>query len=269
MRSCMKYHGGKYYLRKQICELMVPHKTYIEPFFGAGHVFFHKQPALEKEIINDANWSIMDMWTTIRDHPVELANYLKTIPYSIESFEKMPRKSYDNIVYAAQVFIKYRMSIGGRGKNFANPSKGRQRRGMPDNVSGWLSAIDLIAQNSIRLFRNCTNQTEIKAGLDCTNVIKPYLRESDCLIYLDPPYLPKTRKSPKVYDKEMSFAHHEELVKMIEAADAKIILSGYDSDLYNTVLSHWNKMVIPMKLHSSGSSTKRVANEVLWYNYGE
>lgn len=262
MKSCMKYHGGKYYLRKRICNLMPAHSIYIEPFFGAGHVFFEKEPA-EKEIINDANWSIMDMWTTIRDYPMELTNHLKTVPYTKESFQKMPRKRYDQVLYAAEVFTRYRMSIGGRGQNFANPSKVRQRRGMPDNVSGWLSAIDLIQENSSRL----QNVNISAAGLDYTNVIQPYLRESDCLIYLDPPYLPKTRKSPNVYDKEMTFAQHEQMVKMIEAADAKIILSGYDNELYNSVLSHWSKEVIPIKNHAAGGSKKKMMNEVLWYNY--
>jgi DNA adenine methylase len=178
-------------------------------------------------------------------------------------------KDTTNIVYAAQVFTKYRMSIGGRGKNFANPSKGRTRRGMPDNVSGWLSAIDLIGLNSIRLFNQFgCKPVNIRGGFDYSSVIGPYLQEEKCLIYLDPPYLPKTRKSPKIYDKEMSFAQHEELVKMIEASDAKIILSGYDNDLYNTVLSHWNKKVIPIKNHAAGGSKKRTMNEVLWYNYG-
>jgi DNA adenine methylase len=258
----MKYHGGKYFLRKKICGMMVPHDIYIEPFFGAGHVFFEKAPS-RLEIINDANWSIMDMWTTIRDRPNELINHLKSIPYSIDSFQKMPIKKYDQVLYAAQIFIKYRMSIGGRGKSFARPSQNRSRRGMPDNISGWLSAIDLIESNTHRL-----HNTDIRIGLDALNVIQSYLKEPNCLIYLDPPYLPTTRKSPNVYNKEMTLTQHEQLVKSIEASTAKIILSGYDNDLYNTILSQWKKEIIPMKLHSSGGSKKRVANEVLWYNYG-
>lgn len=263
MRSCMKYHGGKYYLRKIICEMMPTHRIYVEPFFGAGHVFFEKAP-VEKEIINDLDYDIAHMWNMIKIYPYEMGDILKKLSYDLGTFEsKDPFATAGDIDHAVKTFVKYRMSIGGRGKNFANPSKGRTRRGMPDNVSGWLSSIDNIVKNSTRL-----KDVSI-ANHSAQYLIKPYLNKPDTLIYLDPPYLPKTRKVKRVYSKEMSGDDHEKLVELIKWAKSNIILSGYDNDLYNTVLSHWNKKVIPIKNHAAGGSKKRTMNEVLWYNYGE
>ena len=45
MRPVLKYPGSKWKMADWIVSLMPPHKSYLEPFFGSGAVFFRKPPS--------------------------------------------------------------------------------------------------------------------------------------------------------------------------------------------------------------------------------
>lgn len=257
MRSCLKYHGGKYYLRHKLLELMPPHSTYVEPFFGGGQFFFFKTPS-KREIINDSNPHLMQMWETIKSSPKPLIEILQKTPYDESSFDWARYGSISGSPEenAARTFIRYRQSLGARGKSFAVPSKNRLRRGMPDNESAWLSALDLIPANSARL-----------KGVEISSL--PYqfalVEDSpDTLFYMDPPYLPETRVAKKVYDWEMSYDEHEELLRLICSLSGRVMLSGYDSPLYDKYLGGWRREEVKMANHAAGGIKKKKNYEVIW-----
>ena len=75
----------------------------------------------------------------------------------------------------------------------------------------------------------------------------------DVFMYVDPPYLHGTRKN-YLYRYEMEDDEHIELLKLLVEHPGKVLLSGYDNDLYNQILIGWRKVGIP-----------RV--ETLWMNY--
>jgi DNA adenine methylase len=81
------------------------------------------------------------------------------------------------------------------------------------------------------------------------------------LIYADPPYMLETRRG-KQYQHEMSDQDHEELLDVLLAHQGPVILSGYDSSLYNDRLKGWYR--------EEAVSYSQVASrktEVLWMNF--
>ena len=80
-------------------------------------------------------------------------------------------------------------------------------------------------------------------------------------MYIDPPYLLSTRTG-KQYKHEMNDSDHKELLKTIKKSKAKIMISGYENDLYSVELKNWNKEV----LFSNDNSGKR-RKEIVWMNY--
>ena len=260
MRSAIKYHGGKYYLRHQLLSLMPPHVMYIEPFAGGAQFFFFKPPSFY-EVLSDVNAALINMWTIIRDEPEKLLSILRPMPYAESSFVwATAEEKTDPAVKAAQTFIKYRQSIGGRGKSWARPSKSRLRRGKPDNISAWESALDLIAPNSKRLKDVeivCSNALDLIPKFGANN-----------LIYLDPPYLPSTRAAAKVYDHEMTLEDHKNLLDVILKSPAQIMISGYDNDLYNEKLKDWKYLDINISNHAAGGKKKREMRERIWHSSG-
>lgn len=55
---------------------------------------------------------------------------------------------------------------------------------------------------------------------------------------------------------------HEELLEVLNQSKANILLSGYDSDLYNKRLANWKRMEF-----SATAEKGQPRTEVLWMNY--
>lgn len=80
-------------------------------------------------------------------------------------------------------------------------------------------------------------------------------------MYLDPPYVLSTR-TRKQYTVEMEDQDHQELLEILNQSKAKILLSGYDSDLYNKQLKNWERVEFLATAEHGLSRT-----EVLWMNF--
>ena len=81
----LHYPGSKWSMADWIISHMPPHKTYLEPFFGSGAVFFNKTPS-ELETINDLDGDVVNLFRVIRDRPKELAHLVRWTPYSREEY---------------------------------------------------------------------------------------------------------------------------------------------------------------------------------------
>ena len=80
-------------------------------------------------------------------------------------------------------------------------------------------------------------------------------------MYLDPPYLLETRAA-KQYKHEMTDSDHEEMLQVITKSKAKMMLSGYPSDMYEEYLQGWKRMEFRGTAEHAGLRT-----EVVWMNY--
>ncbi len=83
----------------------------------------------------------------------------------------------------------------------------------------------------------------------------------DVFMYIDPPYLHGIRKN-YLYKYEMEDYQHEELLKILVKHPGKILLSGYENEMYNDYLSGWNKVYKNTRAERGLART-----EVLWMNY--
>ena len=82
--------------------------------------------------------------------------------------------------------------------------------------------------------------------------------------YADPPYVRSSRKSSRdIYDNEMTDDQHFELLTMLQRAPGSIMISGYASELYDSVLSDWRRVEF------QAQTRRGMAIEVLWMNYPE
>jgi DNA adenine methylase len=86
------------------------------------------------------------------------------------------------------------------------------------------------------------------------------------LVYCDPPYLRDVRRSGrKVYDHDLpDQASHIKLISTLKSLSCMVMLSGYSSPLYESLLCEWRQAGFQSK-----SRAGHLTREIVWMNYPE
>ncbi len=255
MKAVMKYPGSKWSLAGWIISHFPKHHSYLEPFFGSGAVLFNK-PRSNIETVNDLDGNVVNLFRWIRKDPERLAREIYFTPYSRQIYEDAfaadPEDSFER---AVTFYIRLNMGHGfrtnGEKVGWKNDVQGRERAYAAQD---WCNLPKKILQAAERL-RGV--QIENRPAED---IIEQYDHEK-VFQYWDPPYLLGTRHG-KQYKCEMSDSQHESLLNKALKSRAKIMISGYDSDLYNDMLKGWYRC--EAVAYSQVCSKKK---EVIWMNY--
>lgn len=253
MSAILKYPGAKWRIADWIISYMPEHKVYLEPFFGSGAVFFKKRPSYI-ETINDIDGNIVNLFRVCREYPQELARLINLTPFSREEFINCYETEItDAVERARRTIVRYHQSFG-TSNSSKNSWKNVQTYGGPRCATMWNNLPEIVISCCERL-----KNAQIE-NIDAIQLIERY-SSTDTLIYVDPPYLPEIRKK-NIYKYEYSKEQHIQLLNTLKKSDSMIMLSGYDSDLYNDTLSDWytaeKNTTAQMGLH-------RV--EKLWMNF--
>lgn len=264
-RPPVKWHGGKYYLWNWITSHFPPHHTYLEPFGGAASVLLNKTPS-PVEVYNDLDERITRLFRVLRDNGDEFRRRISLTPYSQLEFEaaQEERDSVDEIERARRDFVRWRLSVGGRGRGFSLTLH-RVRRGMADVVSGYLSAIDEQLPAIIERLRS------VQIISKPANEVIQKWDSPDTLIYCDPPYVHGTRAlgSRDLYGVELSEEDHRQLAAVLHTCKGKVVLSGYPSPLYQELYGSWRTVRIEVSKHAASGTSKARMEEVLWLNWSD
>ena len=264
----IKWHGGKSYLASRIIEMMPSHVHYVEPFFGGGAVLFKKPVDLiegHSEVINDLYGELITFWRVVQSAELfsEFERRISLTPFAKPVWELATQsKARDPIDVACNFFIRYRQSRQGLGRDFATMSRTRTRRGMNEQVSSWLSAIDGLADAHERLSR---------VVIFCDDAASLISREDDqdTFFYCDPPYVSSTRIVDDAYSHEMTDEQHGRLLDTLGGISGRFLLSGYPNALYNAAARKygWNRVDITIDNKASSQKVKPKKIECLWSNF--
>lgn len=252
MKSVLKYPGAKNRLAPWICGYIPEHKVYLEPYAGSLAVLFNKERS-HIETVNDLDGEITNFYFVLRDKGKELKRRIELTPFSRREYEKAYEPCEDDVERARRFAIKCWMGFG-CGNLYKNGFKSGQQARSPNPAKAWSELPEILMQAAERL-----KGVQIE-NLPALELIKRY-NTPDVFIYLDPPYVPYTRKG-YLYKYEMSRSDHEELLEIVFKHPGKVLLSGYDNDLYNDMLRGWNKV---QKSTTVERGLKRT--ETLWMNY--
>jgi DNA adenine methylase len=162
---------------------------------------------------------------------------------------------------AVGFFILCRQSLAGRREGFAPLTRRRTRRGMNEQASAWLRAVDGLPAVHARL------QRVVILNRPAVEVIRTQ-DGPDTLFYLDPPYVPDTRGSGETFGKfDMTEAEHQELLEVIKGLRGKVMISGYACPLYESALLRWCRHEFDLPNNAAGGDFKRRMTEALWCNF--
>lgn len=256
MKSPIKYYGGKSYMTTNIINEFPPYfEVYVEGFGGGASVLFSKEQN-GIEIYNDLGDNVYSLFKVISDkqHFNRLKELLELTPYSNKLREEYKEKLKGklDIVERAYYFIYVnRTSFNGVG-GFSTTRL--VRRGMSKSTSDYLSMIDKLPEIHNRL------SSVIVENRDIFELIEKYDAENT-FMYLDPPYVKSTRTSSTNYEKEMSDEDHKKLINTIKNCKSKILISGYDHEIYRELEDTFKRI----EFQSPNTCSDRI--EILWKNY--
>lgn len=256
-----RYHGGKFRLSGWVQQFFPPHEIYVEPFAGAASVLLTK-PRTQAEVYNDLDGDVVNLFRVLqngeqRDRLIEACSLT---PYARAEFDLAWQASDDPVERARRLVIRAQMGFGSAGA-----SKGttgfridtRRRYGTAQDL--WLRFPEGLMSGASRF-----------TGVLIEN--RPaveVMRQHDSpvtLHYVDPPYLHSTRVIAKgkagYYRHEMSEADHVALLDVILGLRGAVLVSGYQSPLYDEALAGWTRHTTKSRI-SAGRGTA-LRTECLW-----
>ncbi|MHC5227560.1 DNA adenine methylase [Enterococcus sp. LJL99] len=252
MKRILNYPGSKWTMAQTIINQMPEHETYVEHFFGSGAVFFNKDKC-KVETINDMDSRIVNFFEVCRDNPEQLVNKIIMTPHSREEYYKSYEISDEPVEDARRLMVRCWQAIGAKTSDKTGWRSIINYNG-PDTSGEWASVWERIEEVAYRL-----KGVQIEHQ-DASKLLERYNRKN-VLTYVDPPYLLETR-SKRLYKHEYTLQDHEKLLNQLSEFKGNVILSGYQSDLYDTILSGWHKINFDATAESGAKRT-----EVLWLNY--
>ncbi|WP_288430671.1 DNA adenine methylase [uncultured Pantoea sp.] len=256
----IRYHGGKFRLAPWIIDQMPEHVCYVEPFGGAASVLIQK-PRSYAEVYNDKDGEVVNLFRVLRD-PVlnqKLQDACFLTPYSRDEFYSAHDFNDEPVERARRMVVRACMGFGsaaGIGGNSGFRSDSKRKYATPAHL--WESYPAHLSSIYQRL------KGVIIENKDALTVMRTH-DATTTLHYLDPPYMPETRVAGnRYYNHEMTEEGHTQLLAVAGTLSGMVMISGYDSEVYNDMLKGWNKSEKSSRI-SAGRGTK-VRTECLWLN---
>lgn len=257
MNAVIKYPGAKWSLAQWIISKFPPHHSYLEPFFGSGAVLFSKTRS-NIETVNDLDGDVVNFFDWVRKDPEKLANAIYWTPYARAVYDKAWALQYGETdsfqrayYFCARLMMGHGFKTSGEKVGWKCDVQGRQRAYA---AKYWGKMPELICQAAERL-RGV--QIENRPALELIS----RFNFPNVLIYADPPYLLRTRHG-KQYRCEMTDAEHMDLLDVLKAHKGPVLLSGYNSEIYNNALKGWHRDET-----AALAQTSEHRREILWMNF--
>lgn len=240
MIPAFRHMGGKARLRKWLVSLMPKCcNTYVEPFAGKGNVFY-----LAKSIIKATHWCLSDidyrfLWA------LRWAD-LDRLPESVSKADFVYWKS--RVGSSTAILIEPRVTFAGKGYRYGYSGSSGTHVG----YSGKLYKEVCIAARRL-LMDAVIKEQSWESALALLGV--------DDFVYLDPPYLGVGACYTNI--------DHVALVKALNDAPFRWLLSGYDNSLYASSLHYVHKVTHERnsEIKSSNRGVRTPVTETVWMNY--
>lgn len=244
--------GNKAKIAKEIQKHFPPHKVYIEPFFGAGGMFFNK-PKAKYNIVNDLDSDVFNLFQVVMNQKEELekAFYMMPIHSDLLDYWKKNEET-EPIKKALRFLFLSNLTFMGTGELMRYTAT---KQGYPQNFKKYLET------TQIKLFDVHFNNT------DCNKFIKNISFQADgrndqekTFIYCDPPYLGTNDNYSNSFTQEQS----EQLFNTLEETKCKFAMSEFDHPF---ILQQAKQRNLEVIIIGERQNLKNRRTEILVINY--
>lgn len=297
MKPFLKWAGGKTQLLDEII-LNLPNDIekkdiYIEPFIGAGAVFFRflEEDRFEKYIINDINKKLINLYKIIRDDIDLLIEFLTEMKIKFLEFEELSEDRSQFYYYVREKFnsndigkIELAAYFIFLNKTCFNGLYRENGKGDFNVPIGSYKNPAIFDEKQLREISELLNKTNSKGEkkVEILNGSYNELEEKineNVFVYLDPPYRPVTKGGFSTYNKS-GFNDEDQIelsnfFKEISRKHAKVMLSNSDpknldenDEFFDELYEEFTiKRVNASRVINSKGSSRGKITEILVMNY--
>lgn len=250
MDSFISWFGGKKALREKIIKEF-PEKEaysrYVEVFGGAGWILFSSEKHAKKEIYNDIDGNLVNLFRCVKYHPEEIQKELELVLVSREQFydakEQIKIQGLTDIQRAARFYMLIKESFGSDHNSFGL---------VPRDMN---KAREYLAVVSKRL------STVVIENADFEKVISSNDKK-DTLFYLDPPYY----GAENYYLAKFTQEDHLRLRGILQGIQGRFILSYNDCEFIQEQYRRYNIIKVD-RAHNLKTKEKARYHEVIIKNF--
>lgn len=264
MRTIYPYHGGKSRLLNELLLHVPEHEVYVEPFFGAGALFFGLPKSTRRTaVVNDLNRDVTNFLRILRTRFDDLEHACALTPHARDEFYAPAPPDGDDLERARRFWVQINQSFTPTTQSNTGWSREAGRHTpIPDSIRHRLGRFSEAAE------RLMAATIENMPAVELLDKLK---LGPSAFVYCDPPYMPDTRVDQNAYVHEMTVDDHEALAVALRrhaAADATIIVSGYPTPEYDRWYTGWHQkqMTVDGWVSNSTDRTSNVRVECLWSN---
>ena len=245
--------GNKKKIATEIQKHFPPHKIYIEPFFGAGGMFFNK-PKAKYNIVNDLDSDVFNLFQVVMNQKEELekAFYMMPIHSDLLKYWKKNLET-DPIKKALRFLLLSNWTILGSGSGIKYGASGGSNKNIFDeNINETFDLLKNVQLNNCDFsrFLNSISFDDRKTPTE-TN---------ETFIYCDPPYIGTGDNYSNSFTKEQSI----ELFDTLQATKCKFAMSEFDNEF---ILNQAKERGLNVIIIGERQNLKNRRTEILVTNY--
>lgn len=237
--------GNKTKIAADIQKHFPQHKIYVEPFFGAGGMFFNK-PKVKYNIVNDLDSDVFNLFQVVINQKDELEHAFKIMPIHSDLLDYWKEnKETDNVKRALRFLFISNISFMGAGASMRYGTE-NPKNVLYENLNKTFDFIHDVqfANFDFRKFLNTLRDKNAE----------------ETFIYCDPPYL----ETDDNYENGFTETDSNDLFNCLQKTGCKFAMSEFDHPFILEQAKQRNLNVITI---GERQNLKNRRTEILVTNY--
>jgi DNA adenine methylase len=241
--------GNKQSIAQDIIKYFPEHKIYVEPFFGAGGMFFNKRKA-KYNIVNDLDSNVFNLFNVVMNQKTELLEAFEIMPIhqDLHEYWKLTEET-EPIKKALRFIFLSNFSFLGTG-NSLNFCIEKPKQIVKNNIDKVFEKLQDV------MFMNCDFREMQK------NLNKFELHKQDYFWYADPPYLGTLDNYSNSFTEQDSI----DLFDCLQATGCKFAMSEFDNEF---ILNQAKERGLNVIIIGERKNLKNCRTEILITNYNQ
>lgn len=229
---------------------------WIEPFFGAGGMFFSLEKECQYYLVSDSDQEVFNFFLVWRDRKEELAKAIDEMPYDENLFQYWRKNQEDEPVKKAVRFFFI--------SNCSFLGQCDCMKTAPNNTK------NVALENLETFWKRLSQNGVVISNRDCLDFIKSLgwrhagQREKAAFVYCDPPYC--STNSDVYHQEKWTYESLVALIELLISENLRFAISEMDSDKIRIIADAYNLRIV--ELAKKGKLVNKAKNqEILIVNY--